>query len=150
MAKGIKYLTHWRFILTRAVGVENDRLEAGGLSSRSGVDPGGLSRSTSRAYVLGSPILVRCRVSFSTAVFPRLQVWCLYCKVFIQTFGDLQLQVLHVLHFCLTDTLLQPCKYLEAGGQNNVASTRVPEYQRKCYRHRGLRAHRSIRHVCIL
>jgi hypothetical protein len=44
-------------------------------------------------------VLVRHRMSFSTALVPQLQLWHLIRLVFVQSLGYLYSQVLQVLHF---------------------------------------------------
>jgi hypothetical protein len=100
--------------IQKIASVEDDRLETHVRSASSGMD------AIDRHEVLRVPsvgivlILVRYRVSFSTALVPQLQFMHLHWPVSVQSVGD-----------------------LDDVDQDNVARIPVQQYQLDYYRHRG-------------
>jgi hypothetical protein len=93
------------------------------------------------------PFLACYRVNYSTGLVPQLRLWC-PCRPWVTC-----------IHVCcrscsswLAETLLQSLKPISVGMTWTMITQRIiseQQYQLGYYLNQGLRAHRSIRPVCI-
>jgi hypothetical protein len=73
--------------------VKDDRLETDVLSASRGMDAIDRHEVRRGPWVGITPVPERYRVSFSTALVPRLQLWLLHWLVSVQSVDDLRSQV---------------------------------------------------------
>jgi hypothetical protein len=93
-------------------------------------------------------IPLRYRVSFSTALVPKMQLW--HLLVSVQSVGDLHSHLPEVLHSHYqadSPPVVETRQRLDDVDQDNAECIAVQQYQLDHYRHKGLRACRSIRRV---
>lgn len=135
---------HWRLTGTRTINTEDDCLETGVRCASSGIN------SINRQEVFRGPsagtvrILIRYRVSLNTVLVPQLQLWHHQWLLYAQSASNLYSQA------PCSHVSRRPCStHLDTLASDNVAHISVHEYHIDYYGHRGLRACRSVRRVCI-
>lgn len=97
VAQGITWSNRWWLVAAHKIGVKDDCLEIEVRSARSGVEPIDFQHVLHGPSVLLVPIVIRYRVSFSSALFTQLQLW--HLRWLVQYTGEQHSQLQVVFHF---------------------------------------------------